>query len=233
MSKTLLRLENISFRYRDHLPYIFENVSLAVNEGEFLGIIGPNGGGKSTMLKIMALELKPELGRVVCDATQVYLPQTTHSNPLLPVNIDDFLNWGAPSSLSKNQRSEKKSRLLELMNLQDHQHKDLRILSGGQRQKTLIAQCLMRSPQLLLLDEPGQGLDKKSHDDVMKFLKTLSSELKICIIVIEHNLPKILEISDKVLCLGQGVHWHQAEDIDLKAIEHIYQHTLGLHGGHR
>jgi zinc transport system ATP-binding protein len=230
MKNAILKLENISFRYRPDLPYLFQNISLSIHPGNFLGIIGPNGGGKSTMLKLMAQELKPELGLVQPTADLLYLPQTNTSNQLLPVNVHDFLHWGAPVTMNKKQAQEKSQFLLELMNLTEHKQKDLRLLSGGQRQKTLIAQYLMRDPKLLLLDEPGQGLDKKSLDDVMSFLKSLCDKLQLSVVVIDHNIPKILEVSDKVLCLGRGVHWHQAGEIDLKAIEHIYQHDLGLHG---
>jgi zinc transport system ATP-binding protein len=230
MTQELLSLEAISFRYRDDLPFVFQDISITIHESSFLGIIGPNGGGKSTMLKLMARELTPQKGRVRHYGDHLYLPQASTLNPLLPVSVQDFLSWGAPTPMSKSACLEKIESLLLLMNLQDHRWKDLRVLSGGQRQKALIAQLLMRSPQLLLLDEPGQGLDKKSLDDVMSFLQNLCTTLKVSVVVIDHNIPKLLEVSDKVLCLGRGIHWHQTGEIDLKAIEHIYQHDLGLSG---
>lgn len=219
----MLEAKGISFHYPNQVTAL-ENISFTLEEGQMLGIIGPNGGGKSTLLKLMVGLLPLQKGIIELNhqplpaPNQVgYIPQVQSFNDALPMRVCDFLEL-LPS---KPHRSLEES--LERVSLTDKRDSLMRELSGGQRQRALLARALRLTPTLLILDEPTTALDGQGQDQLMGLLKSLQQEDRTTIVVVDHNISQVLKHADKVLCLNRHHHWHNSRDLLTQdIIENIY-----------
>ncbi len=229
-------LEGVSFAYEKE-P-VLERVSLSLEEGEFLAIIGPNGGGKSTLLKLMMGELKPLEGRITILGTRPeearsrigYVPQNTNVNLDFPIRVLDVVMMGNRQIHSKDLslldrlfpiRYTRTERLcaagtLEKVGMADFLDRRIGDLSGGQRQRVLIARALCAHPKLLIFDEPTASIDANGQKQIYDLLRKLKSEMSI--IVVSHDLSLITDYADKVLYLNRRGFLH-----DLK------EHPIELH----
>lgn len=227
--RTLLSVRDLQFRYQTD-EHLIEGLELELHEGELLGIIGPNGGGKSTLLKLIVAQLTPLQGQVhhLGDRPLAYLPQNQELNELLPVSVLDLVEMGLYGRL-KNKDSMTALEALKLVNMQNKADHFVRNLSGGERQRVLIAKSLIQRPEILIMDEPSKGLDKKSMDQLFEMLKEITRNIGTGIILVDHHISQVTKISDKILCLGHQTHWHdKSELLDKKVLEHIYDCELEL-----
>jgi ABC-type Mn2+/Zn2+ transport system ATPase subunit len=210
----MIKLEDVTFSYPEDLGVVLKNVTLELKPRESLGIIGPNGGGKSTLLKvILGLTHLPHQGKVFFKGDEInspsdfpqnilgYLPQHQQVNFVLPVQVYELLE------LIESDKDKIKA-ALDRVDLWDLRHKLLRELSGGQRQRALLAQALVKNPLLLVLDEPTQGLDSHAQDLLHKIIANYKNENNACVIIVDHNIKQTLQFCDKVICLNRGMHWH-------------------------
>lgn len=232
----MLEAKNLSFRYNDSEP-VLEDISFTIGASEMLGIIGPNGGGKSTLLKMMVGLLPIQKGVIQFDGNFLplthdvaYIPQVQELNDSLPMRVCDFLQL-VPSRATREIDD-----CLKRVGLLDKKNALMRELSGGQRQRALLARALRSSPKILILDEPTTGLDGQGQDQLMELLKGLQAQEKTTIVVVDHNLGQVLKHADKVLCLNKRHHWHERrelltqnilEDIYHCEFEHIRLHEAG------
>ena len=211
-----VRVENISFDYPG-LP-VLEDVTLGIPRGEFLSILGPNGSGKSTLLRIIARIILPRQGRVFLDdrplssfsrrqlAREIgYVPQEAHW--LFPFTVMEVVLMGrTPHSSSigfESRRDIEVSR--EIMGLTDIGHlaeKPITAISGGERQRVLIARALVQEPSLLLLDEPNAHLDLSHQADIFRILSGYRRERNLTIVWVSHDLNLAAAYSTRVLLLG-------------------------------
>lgn len=219
----MLSAKQVSFHYPNQSS-VLENISFSIDEAEMLGIIGPNGGGKSTLLKIMVGLLPLQQGSMTFHGEPLpapkcvgYVPQSQDLNDSLPMRVGDFL------SLLPHRPSRGLDESLERVGLTDKRNALMRELSGGQRQRALLARALRLSPALLILDEPTTGLDSQGQDQLMLLLKSLQHDDKTTIVVVDHNINQVLKHADKVLCLNRKHHWHERKELITKdIIENIY-----------
>lgn len=219
----MLSAKQISFHYPNQ-SLALENISFTLEKSQMLGIIGPNGGGKSTLLKLMVGLLPLQQGSMsFADASlpapkQVgYVPQTQELNDALPMRVSDFLQ------LLPHRPSRGLDECLLRVGLSDKRNALMRELSGGQRQRALLARALRLSPALLILDEPTTGLDSQGQDQLMLLLKSLQHDDQTTIVVVDHNINQVLKHADKVLCLNRKHHWHERKELITKdIIENIY-----------
>lgn len=232
--KSILKAENICFSYENSTELILKDISFEVLNGESLGILGPNGGGKSTLMKLIAGLLKPTSGGFFYNGIKyipgsafpyslmAYVPQSSELNTVLPINVFDFLK--ITSKTQKLPNAEK--RINELLALVDISHKKnslLDQLSGGEKQRVLIAKALIHSPQLILLDEPMKGLDSNGQDQLQALLKDIQEVHKTAIVMVDHNISQLIKTCDKILCLNRTSHWHNHKDLLTQNIlEDIY-----------
>lgn len=227
--RTLLSVRELYFRYQND-EQLIEGLDLELHEGELLGIIGPNGGGKSTLLKLIVGQLWANRGHIhlLGQRPFAYLPQNQELNDLLPVSVKDLVELGQYGA-GPGEQIMTPHQALELVNMQNKADHFVRNLSGGERQRVLIAKSLVQRPEILIMDEPSKGLDKKSMDQLFTMLKDISQKMGTGIILVDHHITHVMKVSDKLLCLGHQSHWHdKSELLNKKILEHIYDCELEL-----
>jgi zinc transport system ATP-binding protein len=196
--KTLLKLENASFSKNN--KYLVEGVSLEVKQGEIVTLIGPNGSGKSTTAKI-ALGIYKEIeGKVSKFTNKIgYVPQKISIDWTLPIRVIDFM------SLTNDPTDEQINIALNLTGVEHLKNKSLGNLSGGEFQRVLIARAIAKQPEVLVLDEPVQGVDFKGEIALYELIKKISEELNCGILLISHDLHVVMSATDFVVCLNGHV----------------------------
>jgi len=202
---------------------VLSNVTFSVDTNDFIGIIGPNGGGKSTLIKAL-LGLIPFSGTVNWNIplSEIgYLPQFNHHiDKKFPITVEEIIlsgTMGSPFQKDKIKCSEKLSQLLEQFNLQNLRKKSVGSLSGGEIQKTLLARSLISSPNLLILDEPTNFIDKQSEISLYELLSKLNNEIPI--MIISHDLGVIPNYIKSILCINKTAHFHPSSQITEEVLE--------------
>lgn len=201
-----IELKQISFSYER--AQILDNVSLSIGAGEFVGIIGPNGGGKTTLLKLLLGFLKPTRGRVLVKGTIGYVPQVQRVDREFPITVEELVMLGALSKATvfggyPEEVAKRADVLLRQLGLFEHRMKTFGSLSGGMAQKALLARALLSDPDVLLLDEPTANIDQASTAVILDMLESLKGEKTI--LIVTHDLKTIVETVDRVLCVQNQV----------------------------
>ncbi len=197
------------------------DVSLDIHEGRFIGLMGPNGGGKTTLLKTIVGLIKPDRGKVILRSpvgkTVGYVPQEENIDPDFPVTAYDVVEMGLYGSLGAfpRIRAEHRERVMEALDRVGMAHLGTRgigALSGGQKQRVSIARAIVGRPSLLLLDEPTTGVDANARDDFFRTLRDLRRNLSLTVILASHDIEVVPSQVDEVVCINQRVFVHAAPD---------------------
>ncbi len=180
---------------------ILDSVDLKVHRGEIVTLIGPNGAGKSTLVRVVLGLLTPDQGRVALTAnTRIgYMPQRLTIDPVLPLTVRRFLTLA--------QRSDE-TRLVEVLTEVGAQHlldSPLQSLSGGETQRVLLARAMLRDPDLLILDEPVQGVDITGQEELYRLIGHIRKRHGCGILMISHDLHMVMSATDQVVCLNRHV----------------------------
>jgi len=231
MNQAVISIENVSFSYGGSMA--LENINLTVNKGEFLGVVGPNGGGKSTLLKLILGLLQPAKGKItVLGKTPEkgresigYVPQHARFNRDFPITVEDTVllgRLGKSKSLWGYTKSDKTScdKALRETEIRDLKQRRLNTLSGGQLQRVLIARALVGDPEILILDEPTANIDLRVEEDIFGLLKQLNQ--RATIIIVSHDVGFISEYVNRVACLNRTLICHQTSAISGEMIEELY-----------
>ncbi|MCD4761099.1 metal ABC transporter ATP-binding protein [bacterium] len=210
---TIVKGKNIDFAYLKNVK-VLDKISFTLSENDFVGLIGPNGGGKTTLLKIILGLLKPSKGQIKVfgknpdEARDLigYVPQYAKIDLNYPIDVWTVILTGLlgykKTGQGYNQKDKKKvTTILKKLNLWNLRKTILGQLSGGQRQRVLIARALVRQPKLLLLDEPTNNVDFKSGQDLYSFLNELKQQMAV--IVVSHDFSSISSYVNRVFCLHQ------------------------------
>lgn len=224
---------------------VLHEVSLAIRPGEIVTLIGPNGAGKTTLLKILLGLEKPQHGEVTRAAGLRigYVPQLFHPQPSLPLTARGFLLLYAPKQES---RIETLAGQLDVAEVLDS---PLTALSGGEQRRLLLARALLHQPQLLVLDEPTQGVDMAGQGELYRLLKRLSAEQGFAVLMVSHDLHVVMAATQRVICLNHHICCEGAPaqvgtdpafvklfgaDLarQLAMYHHQHDHTHGVHGDH-
>ena len=196
--KTLLIVEKAGLSINSKI--LVEGVSFEVREGEIVTLIGPNGSGKSTTAKIALGIYKNIMGDVKKFTNKIgYVPQKISIDWTLPIRVIDFM------FLTNNLNNEQISDALNLTGVEHLKQKSLSNLSGGEFQRVLIARAIAKKPELLVLDEPVQGVDFKGEVAIYKLIKKISEDLSCGILLISHDLHMVMSATDHVICLNGHV----------------------------
>lgn len=192
---------------------ILEGVNLDVKQGDFLGMVGPNGAGKTTLLKAMLGLLKPMAGTMVRDDSSLrigYVPQRDSVDTLFPLTVTDIVLMGRYARLGALRRPGRADLELARSALEDVGIADLRnrhypSLSGGEKQRALIARALVGEPNLLILDEPTNGMDLPSEKAIMDLVRHLHDEHGITVLMVSHLLNTVVNYAKRIAIVGDGV----------------------------
>lgn len=242
--------ENVSFSYGRNL--VVEDADFDIYKGESVCVVGPNGGGKSTLLKLILGLLQPDVGQIKLlgdtprrsRARVGYVPQQIEFDPLFPVSALDVALMGRLSRncLGFTKKADRAAAIeaLDKMGLADLAKQPFASLSGGQRQGVLIARALVADSELLLLDEPTAHVDVAAEERLMSNLKAVGEDLTI--ITVSHDLAFVSRSVPKVVCVNRCVHVHPTAELndarirelyghDVRMVQHDHEH-LDSHGGH-
>ncbi len=209
----LVEIENLTVNYDGILA--LDNVSLSVEEKDFLGIIGPNGAGKTTLFSCMLGLLNNYQGEIRFFGTNIrkskqylhqigYVPQKPVFEKNFPATVAEVVGMG----LTKNQKEETIDKVLQKVWLHELSHRRIGDLSGGQQQRVFIAKALANDPQILILDEPVTGIDSQSKDLFYQILLDLNKKDNITIIWSSHDLDAVAKLATKVACLNLTLFFH-------------------------
>ena len=234
MSENIIEIRNLNFSYNG--PTVLTHVDLDVKTGDFMAMIGPNGGGKTTLIKLM-------LGLQTADSGTIrvfgksprdvshrigYVPQDVHINKEFPISVLDVVFMG---TLNPGRRWSRHSRIdrvaaqnaLEKVDMAGFNNRRIGELSSGQKQRVFVARALVSQPELLFLDEPTASIDTKGQREFYTLLKELNKN--ITIIVVSHDLMVVSEYVRSVACVNQRLHHHDQAELTGEMIEMMYQCT--------
>lgn len=198
----LIHAENISHQF-DNKP-VLQNISLQVFRNQITTLIGPNGAGKSTLIKILLKILQPTQGRVEHHHNLVlgFMPQKIQIDPTLPLTVKRFLQLGIKKADYHSTGLEAMAEELAIAPLLPQA---IQGLSGGEMQKVLLARALIRNPDLLVLDEPVQGIDLQSQSQIYHLIHQQQQKRQCAVLMISHDLHLVMKHTDQVICLNQHV----------------------------
>jgi len=231
MNQTIIETHNLNFSYNGQ-PVI-SGVNLKIKSGDFMAMIGPNGGGKTTLLKLMLGLLKADSGSIRIFGKPPkevsyrigYVPQDIHINQNFPISASDVVLMGKLKPGRGWSRHAKEDRMealqaLERVGIGKYSNRRIGELSVGQKQRVFIARALVTDPDILFLDEPTASIDTKGQNEFYAILKELNH--KITIIVVSHDLMVISRYVKSVACVNQSLHYHGHAELTGEMIEMMY-----------
>jgi zinc transport system ATP-binding protein len=218
----LVQISHLDFAYGQSL--VLKHVDLAIEPRTTLGIIGPNGGGKTTLLRLLLGLLKPTRGSISIDGLSPdraiargnivgYLPQNSALPASFPLSVRQVVRLGLAGKTGLMRAPSRDDvtfaeQLIERVGIRELAEQPIAELSGGQMQRALIARALAARPKLLLLDEPTTGIDRAGQQRFVDFLKDIQREFPLTVILVSHDLRAVSAISDRIACLNLTVHYH-------------------------
>ena len=213
----IINISNLFYKYNK--TEVLENINLTINNDDFLAIIGPNGGGKSTLLKLILEILTPTSGKIekkIKNNQVGYVPQNTNLNIDFPITALEVVLMGHISSKKRLFGYVKEDIAcamgsLEKVGMKDFSNSKIGDLSGGQRQRVFIARALCSNPKVMLLDEPTASIDVKGQREIYELLKELNKS--ICIVVVSHDISVLLNYAKNVAHINKNLVYHSLDNI--------------------
>jgi zinc transport system ATP-binding protein len=222
VSEPVIEISNVDFAYGQRL--VLKHISLSISRGATVGVIGPNGGGKTTLIKLLLGLLRPTRGTVAVAGMSAaeavrqgdvlgYLPQNPKMPAGFPINVGQFVRLGLAGKigiLGTESKSdlEHVDWLLGKVGIRELEELPIGSLSGGELQRAYIARALAARPHVLLLDEPTTGIDRAGQDQFIRFLGDLKQSLQLTVILVSHDLRTVAAACDRLACLNVTLHYH-------------------------
>ncbi len=218
----LVEIRNLSAGYGQNI--VLRDVSLTIEQFDFIGVIGPNGGGKTTLLKALLGLIPVMAGEIVFEESMIggnahrigYLPQINNIDRKFPVSVYDVVRSGLMSRKRligrySNEENERSNDLMNEMGISAIRHKAIGELSGGQIQRALLCRALVNNPKLLILDEPNTYVDNRFERELYEKLKLLND--KLAILLVSHDLGTISTYVKSYACVNSSLHYHSGNEL--------------------
>jgi len=244
MTDTVIKLDHISYAYDEST--VLEDVNLDIKRGDFMGLVGPNGGGKTTLIKIVLGLLHPDKGRVFIldepisqfsDWNRIgFVSQKANTfNKGFPATVFEVVAMGLTAKLGyfkfmKKQHKLKVLEAIDLVGMSDYAYKNIGQLSGGQQQRIFIARALVSDPSLLILDEPTVGIDYRNVERFYELLHELNTNQQLTLLLVTHDTGVMTQYATNIVCLNKHLHFHGKSEeysaLSAEELSEIYGHPV-------
>lgn len=246
MNNTVIRMKNISYSYEQKL--VLDHIDFELQEGEFLGLIGPNGGGKTTLIKLLLGLIKPDTGSIQLfgkpidkfrDRNKIgFVSQKSNSfNKGFPATVFEVVSMGLTAKIGylkflNKQHRTKVLDAIDLVGMRDYAQSNIGNLSGGQQQRIFIARSLVSQPELLILDEPTVGVDAENVKRFYELLHELNVMQNITLLLVTHDTGVMTEYASSIACLNKTIHFHgepeSYSELTTTELSNIYGHPVNM-----
>jgi zinc transport system ATP-binding protein len=222
----IIDIHEVDFAYRQNL--VLKRITLAVEAGTTLGLVGPNGGGKTTLIRLLLGLLTPGRGSIAIDGLSParavargdvigYLPQNPPLPGNFPINVRQLVRLGLAGKAGMLRRYPKEDldfvdSLLKTVGIEELANTPIGQLSGGQLQRALIARALAPRPKILLLDEPTTGIDRIGQQLFIEQIQRLKAQMNLTVVFVTHDLRAVSAIADRIACLNVTLHYHDVPE---------------------
>ncbi|UOQ48180.1 metal ABC transporter ATP-binding protein [Gracilibacillus caseinilyticus] len=243
MNKTIVEMSDVSFYYGDRQA--LSHIDFSIQQGDFIGLIGPNGGGKTTLIKLLLGLVKPTNGKIELFDQPIrkfkeknkigYVSQKANSfNRGFPATVEEVVTAGLTSKLGYFKRPtaydhEKVFQAVDKVGMSSYFKENIGNLSGGQQQRVFIARALVSDPQLLILDEPTVGVDAENADKFFDLLHELNQQ-QISLLLVTHDIGTMTHHASKIACLNKSLHFHgnpnEFNNMSKDQLSDFYGHPL-------
>lgn len=240
-SHTIIELDRICFSYARE--EVVKDVSIHIHKGDYVGIIGPNGGGKTTLLKLMLGILRPSSGKIKFFGSDIkdfkewpkigYVPQKSYKEMSFPVNVEEMVAMGRFGKMGlfhfpTKEDKEKTHKALDQVDMLGFKNRQISDLSGGQQQRVIIARALASEPEVIFLDEPTVGVDVKTQKQFYSLLRDLNKELDLTLVLVSHELDVVAHEATELGYINRTMVYYGDPEEFLKG---AYFHELIGKGG--
>jgi zinc transport system ATP-binding protein len=224
-------VKNVYFKYDKEI--VLENINFSLKDKEFMAIIGPNGGGKTTLLKLMLGFLKPTSGEILIYSKLPnntheligYVPQHTNFSLDIPITVFDIVMQGRLKKgkfFYTNVDKEKANEVLKTLKIEKFKNRKIKDLSGGQRQKVLIARALVSEPKIVIMDEPTSAIDTNGQKEILDLIENLD----ITRVVVSHDIKILLRKVDKIAFINKKAVIHEGPKLNIPKDKHFCEVEL-------
>ncbi|MGN8645319.1 metal ABC transporter ATP-binding protein [Gracilibacillus sp. HCP3S3_G5_1] len=245
MTKPIVEMKNVNFHYGNRQA--LSNINFTINEGDFIGLVGPNGGGKTTLIKLLLEMEKPTTGTIHLFGQPIrkfkeksklgYVSQKANTfNRGFPATVEEVITMGLTAKLGyfKRLTRQDKKRIeeaVEKVGMTSYLSENIGDLSGGQQQRIFIARALVSDPELLILDEPTVGVDAENVEKFFDLLHDLNKQ-NITLLLVTHDIGTMTHHASKVACLNKTLHFHgepsEFKTLSKDELSDFYGHPLNL-----
>lgn len=246
MSESVISIENISFSYGE--KRVLNNINLNIKRGVFMGMVGPNGGGKTTLIKIILGQLKPDEGKISILNQPIetfkqwnkigFVSQKANAfNKGFPATVFEVVSMGLTSKIGYfkffgKKEKEKVMDALNLVDMQQYAYRNIGKLSGGQQQRVFIARSLVSDPEILILDEPTVGVDYENVQRFYDFLHYLNSKNNLTLLLVTHDTGAMTKYATDIICVNKTLHFHGKSEeytsLSAEDLSRIYGHPVQI-----
>lgn len=231
--KPIIEIKNLSAGYDGR--NVLHDINLSVYERDFLGIIGPNGGGKTTLIKCILGLLKPTDGEIIfdCKPSLGYLPQYNSIDRKFPISVEEVILSGLSIQKSLASRftpeqKEKGRQIIARMGLEGLERRAIGQLSGGQLQRALLGRAIISDPAVLILDEPSTYIDKRFEARLYELLAEINKECAI--ILVSHDIGTVLQQVKSIACVNETLDYHPDTGVTTEWLERNFNCPIELLG---